>query len=580
MSRLYMEYEAVAATGNARRAIVIVGMHRSGTSALARVVNILGADLAQNLMRPQLDNPLGFWEPVLISRLNERMLVKAERSWDNPKPIAASWLNPDKRLHDIAEAVELLLKEFPDAELFSLKDPRLSRLLPIWLSAFKRLNIQPSFLIVCRNPLEVAVSLQKRNGIGAAQAQLLWLTYMQEAERETRGYPRAVVHYDQLLGDWRGALAEAYERIGLDSLTLGGELATQVDAFISERHRHQLSSTDALLQHESFSDLVKETYIAFRSRALSKFDGVQRFDRLYAQTMQSWNAFSPGAAGGSSLFQNLSPVSADNTNPQKSSISISQSSSMKETAPRRVILHYHFFKNAGTSVDKILKANFGQTWREKEGFAAGWRANEVADYLLEHPEIAALSSHTALMPVPVLPGVEIFPIIFLRHPIDRVRSIYEFEHTQQADTEGAKMAKRTDVRGYIRWRLKRTGDRAIRNFQCYRLALAFLQQQGEQVSELERAQKALALLPFLGLVERFDDSIQRLEEWLKPYFPDIACKSTKANVTQKEGSVLDERLAVFREELGDELYEELNNANQWDMVLYNALLERYNGSQA
>lgn len=275
------------------------------------------------------------------------------------------------------------------------------------------------------------------------------------------------------------------------------------------------------------------------------------------------------------LFQKPISSMSDMNSQIDASLSLIDANVKKEIVSRHIILHYHLFKNAGTSVDKILKANFGSAWREKEGAGSGWLSEQVAVYLQNNPEIQVLSSHTALMPVPVLPECEIFPIIFLRHPIDRVRSIYEFERKQQADTEGAKMAKRTDIQGFVRWRLGRNGDRAIRNFQCYRLALAYPQKTGEVLAELERAKKALDSLPFVGLVENFDKSILELEKWLKPYFPSIQFKSIKENVTQKEGSNLNERLMTFRKELGDVLYEELLVANQADVSLYETVIEQY-----
>lgn len=240
-------------------------------------------------------------------------------------------------------------------------------------------------------------------------------------------------------------------------------------------------------------------------------------------------------------------------------------------SPRRVIIHYHLFKNAGTSLDQILKTNFPNGWQEREGPGIGWSAPDVAGYLKQHPHIRVLSSHTALLPPPELPDCFVYPILFIRHPIDRIRSIYEFEVKQVADTSGARKAKETDLAGYIKWRLHCKGDRAIRNFQAYRIAFAVPgNADGKSLTEEERSLAALTTLPFVGVVETFDTSLQRLQEWLMPAFPHIDFKPVRANVTQKAHSSLDDRLLAIQTEVGAELFNELMHANALDLKLYKA----------
>ena len=240
---------------------------------------------------------------------------------------------------------------------------------------------------------------------------------------------------------------------------------------------------------------------------------------------------------------------------------------------RNVIIHYHLFKNAGTSVDHSLKANFKPLWHAHEGKASGWLSAEVTDYLLAHTDIKVLSSHTAMMPVPVIDGVNIYPVIFIRHPIDRVRSIYDFERKQTDVTEGSKMAKITDLCGFVEWRLQRKGDRSLRNFQTHRFAAAIpASQAAPKLSEEERALLAIDALPFIGIVEQYDRSLARLQDWLKPVFEGIDLQPTKANVTQRSDQSLDERLAALRAELGPTLYKALVDANQSDLNLYSAVV--------
>ncbi|MEA1051637.1 sulfotransferase family 2 domain-containing protein [Lamprobacter modestohalophilus] len=241
---------------------------------------------------------------------------------------------------------------------------------------------------------------------------------------------------------------------------------------------------------------------------------------------------------------------------------------------RDIILHYHLFKNAGTSLDYILKTNFKNRWYTHEGVSmgGGWQAQAVGDYLLKHPDLVVLSSHTALLPPPKLPNITIYPIIFIRHPLDRIRSVYRFERKQDADTAGARMAKETDLAGYIKWRLGLKGDRAIRNFQTHRLAFAVPEMiDGQRLNEHERAARALHELPFVGVVEQFDTSLRRLEAWLKPFFPEIKFQPQKLNVTQERDLSMEQRLEQIKNEVGAEIFEELQRANSLDLQLYNSM---------
>jgi len=242
---------------------------------------------------------------------------------------------------------------------------------------------------------------------------------------------------------------------------------------------------------------------------------------------------------------------------------------------RDIVIHYHLFKNAGTSVDNSLKVNFKQHWHAQEGEDSGWLSPDVTDYLLEHSDIKVLSSHTALMPVPVIKGANIYPVIFIRHPIDRVRSIYDFERKQTDVTEGSKMAKITDLCGFVEWRLHREHDRSIRNFQTYRFAAAIPDSQtASKLSEEERALLAIDVLPFIGIVEQYDRSLECLQGWLSPVFEGIELQPTKVNVTQRSDQSLDERLAALRAELGPTLYKALVDANQSDLNLYSAVVAK------
>jgi hypothetical protein len=193
---------------------------------------------------------------------------------------------------------------------------------------------------------------------------------------------------------------------------------------------------------------------------------------------------------------------------------------------RSVVLHYHLFKNAGTSVDRILKRNFAAAWVTRE-FNPGPQGNarDVAAWISESTDAIAFSSHTATGPLPTVAGVAIVSILMLRDPIARIRSAYQFERQQDADTFGANVAKQTDLEGYVRARLAVAGDRQCRNFQTARLA-SFDPGGG---SELDRATRALGMITVVGLVDRFDQAMARLADALRPSHPAFRWQSVAAN---------------------------------------------------
>lgn len=239
-----------------------------------------------------------------------------------------------------------------------------------------------------------------------------------------------------------------------------------------------------------------------------------------------------------------------------------------------IILHYHLFKNAGTSVDAMLAANFGDRWIEHEFEIVPRQSNSdaVRDFLIANPGIAALSSHTALLPLPVIEGVEIFPILFVRHPLLRVRSAYIFERSQRVDTGGTRLARSTDFAGYVRALLDHRRPNQVRNFQTSRLALIA---PGAGIPPLERALMACKTLPFVGLVERYDQSIERLTELLRPKLPDFQPLIVRRNATAFEARSMEAQLSDVREELGQALYGELIAANSRDLAVHGQVAEPY-----
>ncbi len=226
-------------------ALLILGMHRSGTSALTRVVNLLGADLSDRLMPPQPDNERGFWEQDEIVPAHEALLLALGAQWCDPFFLPEGFEKTDAAAPHAARLSEIVKTRFSESKLWALKDPRLSILLPVWKPLLKSLSVKPVYLIALRHPLEVAKSLEKRNAMPTTHACALWLHYTLKSLLETEGETRLLVTYDSLLANWRKVAANIAAAMGKEWPASLEAAAPEVDAFLSADLRHHKQDTPA-----------------------------------------------------------------------------------------------------------------------------------------------------------------------------------------------------------------------------------------------------------------------------------------------------------------------------------------------
>jgi hypothetical protein len=249
---------------------------------------------------------------------------------------------------------------------------------------------------------------------------------------------------------------------------------------------------------------------------------------------------------------------------------------------RHVVLHYHVFKNAGSTVHAALRQAFGSDACGRLEGAQQRRtlgAGQIVEHLRAHPQLQALSSHQARLPVPQAPDITFHPLLFLRHPIDRAGSVYAFERRQPVDSPslGAAVARERDLAGYVRWRLEPGNGSVIRNFQTVHLSSRFddmrIALAGEE--DLAVALERLRQLPFIGLVERTGESLQRLRAWLQPAFGPLELPEERQNASGERAGTLRERLAGIEAALGPQLHRQLLEHNRLDLALHAAAVRRF-----
>jgi glycosyltransferase involved in cell wall biosynthesis len=239
-------------------------MHRSGTSALARTLGLLGADLPANPMASAPDNVTGFWEPEAFHRFHEAILGRLGSAWDDWRALDLSGVDSAERAVWESEISKLLDQEFGASKLFVLKEPRICRLAPFYTELLIGKGIEPRAIISLRNPLAVIASLAARNGMTEQFAALLWLRHVLDAEAASRGRPRVVVSYERLLSDWERALGPANSALGIQWPRSFEEAAPPIRLFLNREHCHHAPTEAELSARKDIPSWIKDAYGALR----------------------------------------------------------------------------------------------------------------------------------------------------------------------------------------------------------------------------------------------------------------------------------------------------------------------------
>lgn len=235
-----------------------------------------------------------------------------------------------------------------------------------------------------------------------------------------------------------------------------------------------------------------------------------------------------------------------------------------------ICIHFHIFKNAGSTIDWILQKNFQEDAAFIDDHSnPGNRISMavVLDYLSEHPNMRSVSSHQLRFPIVEHSDFHFLPMIFIRHPIDRAFSIYSFKKKEPDNSLGTIKAKELDLHEYVKWNLETKGFTPMKNFQVLFLSDKDTKSDVDD-SDLDIAIKRLGSCPILGVVDRLDESLVLAEEILRPYFSSIDLSYIKQNVSADRPGTLDEKIKYGRSQIGDALMKQLKARNSLDLQLY------------
>ncbi|WP_319549661.1 hypothetical protein [Desulfogranum marinum] len=217
--------------------IFVLGMHRSGTSALTGLLNTLGVELGEKLLSPLVDNPKGFFENQRVYDLNERFIQQCGFRWDDPFFFGQEWLEEKTTTLFKEEIKQFLEKEFQGASLFSIKDPRISILFPLWREACEGSDILPVCILPIRHPVEVAKSLQVRNGFSLNKGINLWMNHTLAAEKNSRGCRRVFLSFNQLVNEPECVVEQLIEVFRLDDV-IPDDYLERARGFVDKKLKH------------------------------------------------------------------------------------------------------------------------------------------------------------------------------------------------------------------------------------------------------------------------------------------------------------------------------------------------------
>ncbi|MGH6848087.1 MAG: hypothetical protein ACREC0_11815 [Methylocella sp.] len=272
-----------------RTLLLILGMHRSGTSAFTNTFALLGAALPRNLLSGRCGNEMGHFESARLLVEHDKMLNEIGSHWYGWNALSEDFFKSALARTFAARFAEIVREEYVDAELIVVKDPRICRFVPIWREVAALLDANIKIVTPFRNPMEVASSLRKRDNLSIQESLLVWTRHVLEAEFWTRDLPRAFIAYEALLGDWRSVVDPCSKEIGLAFPRRSPKAERQVDIYLDRGLRRNIFGDNEFLSHSNIPDWTKDAYVnlkklqtdSLKQEALQKLDQVRAdFDRM------------------------------------------------------------------------------------------------------------------------------------------------------------------------------------------------------------------------------------------------------------------------------------------------------------
>ncbi|MCX7360109.1 MAG: glycosyltransferase [Alphaproteobacteria bacterium] len=284
----------MVASGEQKGAILVLGMHRSGTSALTRGLEVLGVSLGDNLKEPAAgDNEKGFFEDWALSLINDELLALNGGRWDSlfahsPGSDANGATNALK-----LKAIDAIQKQFGDARYFAFKDPRSCRTVPFWKDVLAKQGLPAFYVIAFRNPISVARSLEQRDGFARTRSYYLWLLHMLSAARDTQGEARVFVEYDELLSDPAAVLNKIADMVADPMIAVSPDkLRKYAREFLDADLRHHVDRPSHLELDNACPPAAKAVYALLRAESGGETPA-EDLDAAWTRCFESFDQIAP-----------------------------------------------------------------------------------------------------------------------------------------------------------------------------------------------------------------------------------------------------------------------------------------------
>jgi hypothetical protein len=252
--------------------VFIIGMHRSGTSALGGVLEALGLTVGKSVMPPRPDNPKGFYENLALTELHDKFLKSIGSNWDDPKPIVGRDFQGEAASRFQSKLLPLLVEEYGEGRPL-IKDPRICRLMPLWVPLIKEHFTAARFILPIRHPVAVAHSLVQRGELTIDESLKLWVVHVIEGERSTRDFPRAFTTYDELMRSPVETMLGLAGSAGLPEDGVAAAVSKQIDSAL--RH-HTKSSWPAGASDEALILAIHQALLSDESRKREELDRLRK----------------------------------------------------------------------------------------------------------------------------------------------------------------------------------------------------------------------------------------------------------------------------------------------------------------
>ncbi len=207
---------AISGAVQPRPIVLVLGMHRSGTSLCSHILSALGVDMADDI-GVDVGNDMGHWERWEIAEFHDRIFSLFNRDYWGPfhdfiLPVAW-WADP--RVAQIRCEIAAFLKKRMGDAYFGFKDPRTVRLMPVWHQIFNELKLAPKLVLCLRNPAQIARSLKARDGLDPEIGEYRWLVHMIDFFRYASNFDFCTVEYEEWFNNPSANIGKLQKFLGL-----------------------------------------------------------------------------------------------------------------------------------------------------------------------------------------------------------------------------------------------------------------------------------------------------------------------------------------------------------------------------